>query len=205
MPGPDLLVVAPETFWRCLWTGAVAQISRDLVPCTPTSQHPLPGPRHYGPAQSPSYTNEPGSGSSSFSFRRGKAGRRDSGYFRNTLYMISTAFFRMYGLVCDICRSRCQSVPLDAMPCAPVCSPATPSQLTCILTFTPALLSSYNAHISPPFPGRKPFLQLPTFKPHQPRDHSAVSLAEPKPASLHPRPYAWPPRADSPPWLPGAQ
>lgn len=141
MPGPDLLVVAPETFWRCLWTGAVAQISRNLVPCTPTSQHPLPGPRHYGPAQSPSYTNEPGSGSSSFSFRRGKAGRRDSGYFRNTLYMISTAFFRMYGLVCDICRSRCQSVPLDAMPCAPVCSPATPSQLTHTHLHTcPALL-----------------------------------------------------------------
>lgn len=48
-------------------------------------------------------THKPGSGSSSFSFRRGKAGRSDSGYFRNTLYMISTAFFRMYGLVCDIC------------------------------------------------------------------------------------------------------
>lgn len=44
----------------------------------------------------------PGSGSSNFSFNRGKAGRRDSGYFRNTLYMISTAFFRMYGLVWDI-------------------------------------------------------------------------------------------------------
>lgn len=37
----------------------------------------------------------PGSGSSSFSLSLGKAGRRDSGYFRNTLYMISTAFFLM--------------------------------------------------------------------------------------------------------------
>lgn len=37
----------------------------------------------------------PGSGSSSFSFSLGKAGRSDSGYFRNTLYIISTAFFLM--------------------------------------------------------------------------------------------------------------
>ena len=37
----------------------------------------------------------PGSGSSSFSLSRGNAGRRDSGYLRNTLYMISTAFFLM--------------------------------------------------------------------------------------------------------------
>ncbi|KAG9351281.1 hypothetical protein JZ751_025173 [Albula glossodonta] len=43
-----------------------------------------------------------GSGSSSFSLSRGKAGRNDSGYFRNTLYIISTAFFRMYGFVWDI-------------------------------------------------------------------------------------------------------
>lgn len=37
----------------------------------------------------------PGSGSSNFSLSLGKAGRRDSGYFRNTLYMIKTAFFLM--------------------------------------------------------------------------------------------------------------
>lgn len=43
----------------------------------------------------------PGSGSSSFSFRRGKAGRRASGNARNTLYIKSTAFFLMYGFVDD--------------------------------------------------------------------------------------------------------
>lgn len=37
MPGPDLPAVAPETFWRSLGAGVVAQTSGDLAPCTPTS------------------------------------------------------------------------------------------------------------------------------------------------------------------------
>lgn len=41
----------------------------------------------------------PGSGSSSFSFNLGKAGRNASGYRKNTLYIISTDFIRRYGLV----------------------------------------------------------------------------------------------------------
>lgn len=45
------------------------------------------------------YRNAPGSGSSSFSLSLGKAGRSASGYLRNTLYIISTAFILRYGLV----------------------------------------------------------------------------------------------------------
>lgn len=41
----------------------------------------------------------PGSGSSSFSFNFGNAGRSASGYRRNTLYIIRTDFMRKYGFV----------------------------------------------------------------------------------------------------------
>lgn len=41
----------------------------------------------------------PGSESSNFSFNFGNAGRNASGYRRNTLYIIKTAFIRRYGLV----------------------------------------------------------------------------------------------------------
>jgi len=44
-------------------------------------------------------SHRPGSGSSSFSLRRGNAGRRASGNLRKTLYMMRTAFLRRYGRV----------------------------------------------------------------------------------------------------------
>ena len=129
--------------------------------------------------------NKPGSGSSSFSFRRGKAGRSDSGYFRNTLYMISTAFFRMYGLVCDIYGNR---RPLGSLQhCTPCTYPThlhahfpyhllvsyhpTPALLTCcahLRAHVPTLPYSTPApaRVSPPLPRGKPSFQLPAYEPY---------------------------------------
>lgn len=145
--------------WWCLWWESVGWGSQDQYFLQPTASSP-PGRTQTVPILI--QTNKPGSGSSSFSLRRGNAGRRDSGYFRNTLYIISTAFFRMYGLVCDICRSKCYQVHLT-LPCTPACSPPTmPPTHPCAYLpncpGTPLCTPSHNCHVSPPFPRRKPSL-----------------------------------------------
>lgn len=54
---------------------------------------------HTYPLQHPMRIYQPWSGSSSFSLSLGNAGLSASGNCRNTLYMISTAFFLRYGFV----------------------------------------------------------------------------------------------------------